>query len=161
MDTNKLIKIYPESSYNLPLIYISSEYFIKSKNYDDLLKIINHRIDTTIKVSQKLYNKHSFVATFDLKNSKMSQVDFRFIKLLIDKLEKEYPNNLEKLELKNMNSFIKGIFKLLKGFIHPDTLKKIVILGNDNKDSEAEKIPDNLGIEILNNLAKMNKNQSK
>ena len=100
MDTNKLIKIYPESSYNLPLIYISSEYFIKSKNYDDLLKIINHRIDTTIKVSQKLYNKHSFVATFDLKNSKMSQVDFRFIKLLIDKLEKEYPNNLEKLELK-------------------------------------------------------------
>ena len=45
MDTEKLIKIYPKSNYNLPLIYISSEYFIKSKNYDDLIKVINHKIN--------------------------------------------------------------------------------------------------------------------
>ena len=133
MDTEKLIKIYPKSNYNLPLIYISSEYFIKSKNYDNLIKVINHKINNTILFSKKFYKSQCFAATIDLKNSKMSQVDFKFIKLLIDKLEKEYPDNLLKLELKNMNNFIKGIFRILKAFIHPDTLKKIVVLGNDNK----------------------------
>lgn len=133
MDTEKLIKIYPKSNYNLPLIYISSEYFIKSKNYDDLVKVINRKIDNTILFSKKFYKSQCFAATIDLKNSKMSQVDFKFIKLLIDKLEKEYPDNLLKLELKNMNNFIKGIFRILKAFIHPDTLKKIVVVGNNNK----------------------------
>ena len=137
MDIDKLIVIHHESNYKLPLIYISTEYFVKSKNYDNLLKIINEKIDKTIEISKQKYNKDLFVAIVDLKNSKLAQVDYKFIRLLITKLDQEYPNNLEKLELKNMAYFVRGIFRLVKRFIHPETQAKIVIINpKDNKNKE-------------------------
>lgn len=137
MDIDKLIEIHPESNYKLPLLYISTEYFVKSKNYDDLLKTINEKIDKTIEISKQKYNKELFVAIVDLKNSRLAQVDYKFIRLLITKLDQEYPNNLEKLELKNMAYFVRGIFRLVKRFIHPETQAKIVITNpKDNKNKE-------------------------
>lgn len=104
------------------ILYVYAKYYKNHKHdYIDLLK---EYINNTIKLSNK-YNKNECIFYVDLKDLKLKDYDTNFLKILIDLLQKDYPDTLEKLIIVNVPFFIKTIYGLIKRMIDHESRDKI------------------------------------
>ena len=78
-------------------IYIKADLFRKRKDYTDLLTHIIKINNDCLKLRLKNKQKNIFRIYVDLRNIKIKNADYEFIKMLIPFLEEAYPNNLEKM----------------------------------------------------------------
>ena len=109
-------------------IIINIKYFKKQVNYGCLIQYIDQFIYKLIIEKTKLYDSNIFIVYVYLKGYKIKEVDYDFIKTILQFLENKYPNNLSKVLIYDSNIVIKGIYKLFKPFIHSDTRDKIYFL---------------------------------
>ena len=135
---NKLIIIDKTSEFNTSLLKIDIEHFTlnlidnlnidKLKNiekYNGLIDYIISRINECIESSKENYNCDKFSVIFDLEKAKISQIDYKFIKTLINKLNSVYPDNLNGIYLNNTSKIVKIVYNIIKKLIDKDTRDKI------------------------------------
>lgn len=106
-------------------IIVKIKYFKKQKKYDELIIYIIDFINNIIINKTQKYNTETFLVYIDIKDYKMKEIDYNFIKYIISFLEEKFSTNLDKIFIINYNLFIKGLFRIIKSFIHKDTCKKI------------------------------------
>lgn len=120
---------------NLYLI-VNVKYFKKLKNYEDFLKYIFNIIDKTIEL--RVYHLKCFTIDVyvNLKDYKVKELDYEFIKGMIRFCEEKYPDNLRIIYIKNANFMIKSIYSIIRPFVHKDTRKKILFIKKKKNKSK-------------------------
>ena len=107
--------------YKKKVLLVRYCFFVKQKNYDDLIKYCFNVVDEN-KTPDSI---NEFIFYIDLAGVKMKQVDMGLIKSLIKELEDRYPDLSEKIFIANIPVFFKVCYSIIKGLIHKDTRKKI------------------------------------
>tara|TARA_B100001057_G_scaffold480325_1_gene553053 strand:- start:94 stop:552 length:459 start_codon:yes stop_codon:yes gene_type:complete len=128
-------------------IRISAQLFRKLEDYTDLLTHIIEVNNRCLLYRQNNNLPMFFCIYIDLKNVKLKNADYEFIKMLIPFLENAYPDNLEKMYFMNTPFIFKTAYSIIRAFIHKDTRKKITFikskdLKNLNKEFLDEEVPE-------------------
>ena len=125
---------------------LNIKFFKKQKNYEEFIKYVFNIIDTILLLRKKKLNKDTMNVYIDLKDYKIKEIDYDFIKLMIHVCEEKYPDNLNIINIKNANIMIKTIYSILRPFINKDTRKKIFFLKKNKKKETDVKEAQNLQI---------------
>lgn len=120
-------------------IIVNVKYFTKSCDYDKLCVYIFSIIENTINQRKKIKNIDVLDILIDLKNYKVKEIDYEFIKLMINLCQDKYKDNLRIIYLKNSNFMFKAIYAIIRPFIDKDTRKKIFFI-KKSKNSKNNKI---------------------
>ena len=126
---------------------VSIKYFKKLKDYESFILYIFNVIDQTLLLRKEKLNLNTMDVYVDLKDYKIKEIDYEFIKIMIHVCEEKYPDNLNMINIKNANIMVKTIYSILRPFIHKDTRKKIFFIKknknkNKNKQINEENIDD-------------------
>lgn len=113
---------------------VNIRFFKKQKNYEEFIKYIFNVIDNILLIRKKKLNLDTMNVFVDLKDYKIKEIDYDFIKLMIHVCEEKYPDNLNIINIKNANIMIKTIYSILRPFIHKDTRKKIFFIKKNKKN---------------------------
>jgi len=113
---------------------VNIRYFKKQKNYEKFIKHIFNVIDNILLIRKQKLNEDTMNVFVDLKDYKLKEIDYDFIKLMIHVCEEKYPDNLNIINIKNANIMIKTIYSILRPFIHKDTRKKIFFIKKNKKN---------------------------
>ena len=84
-----------------------------------------------IKVMDFYVNANQYITIIlDLNGTNQSQINIDFIIKFIQQFKKKYENKvfMRKFYVINCPKFIRGIYNLLKGFLHQDTKNKIELI---------------------------------
>ena len=122
-------------------ICINAYIFRKLPDYTELIK---HLIKVNNKCIEIKTNKNiepNFDIYINLKNVKVKNADFEFLKVLIPFLENSYPEALSKLYFHNIPFIFKTTYPLIRLMIDKDTRKKIFFI-NKNKNISEDKLDD-------------------
>jgi hypothetical protein len=106
-------------------IIVEITHFKKLKDYTEFIKYMINIIETTINLKKIHCNNNTIDVDMDLINYKIKEFDFDFIKMMITFFQEKYPDNLNRIHIRNANLIVKGIYKLLKPFICKETREKI------------------------------------
>ena len=106
-------------------IIVEITHFKKLKDYTEFIKYMINIIENTINLKKIHCNNNTIDVDVDIINYKIKEFDFDFIKMMITFFQEKYPDNLNKIYIKNSNLLIKGLYKLLKPFICKETRDKI------------------------------------
>jgi len=117
---------------------LNIKFFKKQKNYEEFITYVFNTIDNILLLRKKKLNDDTMDVYIDLKDYKIKEIDYEFIKLMIHVCEEKYPDNLNIINVKNANIMIKTIYSVLRPFINKDTRKKIFFI-KKNKKKEKEK----------------------
>ena len=107
---------------------VNIKYFKKLKNYENFLKYIFSVIDKTIQLRTQHLKCSTIDAYVNLKDYKVKELDYEFIKGMIRFCEEKYPDNLRIIYIKNANFMIKSIYSIIRPFVHKDTRKKLIFI---------------------------------
>ena len=118
---------------------LNIKFFRKQKNYEEFIKYIFNVIDNILLIRKKKLNLDTINVLVDLKDYKLKEIDYDFIKLMIHVCEEKYPDNLNIINIKNANIMVKTIYSFLRPFIHKDTRKKIFFIKKNKKKGKKEK----------------------
>jgi hypothetical protein len=113
---------------------VNIRFFKKQKNYEEFIRYIFNVIDNILLIRKKKLNLDTMNVYVDLKDYKIKEIDYDFIKLMIHVCEGKYPDNLNIINIKNANIMIKTIYKILRPFIHKDTRKKIFFIKKNKNE---------------------------
>ena len=120
---------------------VNIKYFKKSKNYEEFLKYIFSVIDKTIELRTQHLKCSTIDAYVNLKDYKVKELDYDFIKGMISFCEEKYPDNLRIIYIKNANFMIKSIYSIIRPFVHKDTRKKLIFIKKKkNKDKHKNSV---------------------
>tara|TARA_B100001121_G_scaffold291216_1_gene291738 strand:- start:108 stop:554 length:447 start_codon:yes stop_codon:yes gene_type:complete len=118
-------------------IAVYTKHFKKQKNYDIVINHIYKLTDELIKIKTEKFNDKTITVYIDLKDYKIREVDYDFMKQMIKVLQEKYPDNLNHIYIKNATFVIKGIYAIIRPFIDKVTRKKIFFLKKGkNKDKD-------------------------
>lgn len=106
-------------------IIVEITHFKKLKDYTEFIKYMINIIETTINLKKKHCNNNTIDVDMDLINYKIKEFDFDFIKMMITFFQEKYPDNLNRIHIRNANLIVKSVYKLLKPFICKETREKI------------------------------------
>ena len=120
-------------------LFLNIKFFRKQKNYEEFIKYIFNVIDNILLIRKKKLNLDTINVFIDLKDYKLKEIDYDFIKLMIHVCEEKYPDNLNIINIKNANIMVKTIYSILRPFIHRDTRKKIFFVKKNKKKGKIEK----------------------
>ncbi len=109
-------------------IFIKADLFRKMDDYTDLLTHIITITNECLKLREEKKQNKFFKIMVDLKNVKLKNADYDFIKMLIPFLEEAYPNNLEKMYFHNTPFIFKTAYSVIRHFIHKETRQKIIFV---------------------------------
>jgi hypothetical protein len=124
-------------------IIVKVKYFTKSCDYDKLSTYIFSIIENTIKQRKKIKNIEVLDILIDLKDYKIKEINYGFIKLMINFCQDKYKDNLRVIYLKHSNFMFKAIYAIIRPFIDTETRKKIFFIKKGkNKKITEEKIDD-------------------
>jgi len=112
---------------------LNIKFFRKQKNYEEFIKYVFNTIDNILLIRKNKFNEETMNVYIDLKDYKIKEIDYEFIKLMIHVCEEKYPDNLNMINIKNANIMIKSIYSILRPFIHKDTRKKIFFIKKNKK----------------------------
>ena len=107
-------------------IIVDTKYFKKLKNYTEFIIYMVNLIDTTLTFNNKHFNNNTINVIINLLQYKIKELDLDFIKMIIVYFQDKYPDNLNKIYVKNATILIKGLYKILKPLICKETRDKIV-----------------------------------
>ena len=107
-------------------IMVDTKHFKKLKDYTQFIIYMVNLIDTTLNLRMKHYNNNTINVNIDLLQYKIKELDLDFIKMIIIFFQDKYPDNLNKIYVKNATILIKGLYKILKPLICKETRDKIV-----------------------------------
>jgi hypothetical protein len=119
---------------------VNIRFFKKQKNYEEFIKYIFNVIDNILLIRKLKLNVDTMTVYVDLKDYKIKEIDYDFIKLMIHVCEEKYPDNLNIINIQNANIMIKTIYSILRPFIHKDTRKKIFFIKNNKKNKNKSQI---------------------
>ena len=109
-------------------IAVYTKYFKKQKNYEPVINHIYKVTDQLIKIKTEKFNDKTITIYIDLKDYKIREVDYDFMKQMIKVLQEKYPDNLKHIYIRNATFVIKGIYAIIRPFIDKVTRKKIFFL---------------------------------
>ena len=112
---------------------LNIKFFRKQKNYEEFIKYIFNTIDNILLLRKNKLNDDTMNVCIDLKDYKIKEIDYEFIKIMIRVCEEKYPDNLNTINIKNANIMIKTIYSVLRPFINKDTRKKIFFIKKNKK----------------------------
>jgi len=113
---------------------VNIRFFKKQKNYEEFIKYIFNVIDNILLIRKQKLNLDTMNVYVDLKDYKLKEIDYDFIKLMIHFCEDKYPDNLNIINIRNANIMVKTIYSILRPFIHKDTRKKIFFIKKNKKN---------------------------
>jgi hypothetical protein len=141
--------IYIDNNYNLN---VSIKYFYKLKNYEKVIAYIFNTIDRLIKIRSEKFNSIQIEGYIDLKEYKLKELDFDFIKIMVHVCQEKYPDNLNIIYIKNANIMVKSIYAVIRPFIDKDTRKKIFFVKkNKNNNNNNNKVNEENIEELFDN----------
>ena len=121
---------------------VNIRFFKKQKNYEEFIKYIFNVIDNILLIRKQKLNLDTMNVYVDLKDYKLKEIDYDFIKLMIHVCEDKYPDNLNIINIKNANIMVKTIYSILRPFIHKDTRKKIFFIKKNKKNKNELNVKD-------------------
>jgi|TARA_B110001469_G_C9634957_1_gene318189 hypothetical protein len=127
---------------------VNIKYFKKLKNYENFLKYIFSVIDKTIELRTQHLKCSTIDAYVNLKDYKVKELDYEFIKGMIRFCEEKYPDNLRIIYIKNANFMIKSIYSIIRPFVHKDTRKKLIFIKKKKNKDKHKKSEINTNEEI-------------
>ena len=133
LDINKLITI----NQNLDLV-IETLYFIKLDDYTELIKHIIICVNNILETKKKSNIQQTLNVYIDLKDTKTKNIDYEFIKTLIQFLSAHYEDNLDKMYFRNAKIMFKTIYKVIRPFIPKSTRKKIYFEKQTNNNNNIQ-----------------------
>ena len=113
---------------------LNIKFFRKQKNYEEFIKYIFNTIDNILLLRKNKLNDDTMNVCIDLKDYKIKEIDYEFIKIMIRVCEEKYPDNLNTINITNANIMIKTIYSVLRPFINKDTQKKIFFIKKNKKN---------------------------
>ena len=119
---------------------VKIKYFRKLKDYESFILHIFNVIDHTLILRKEKLNLNTMDVYVDLKDYKLKEIDYEFIKIMIHVCEEKYPDNLNMINIKNANIMIKSIYAILRPFVHKDTRKKIFFIKKNKNKSKNKQI---------------------
>tara|TARA_B110001469_G_C9624105_1_gene311338 strand:- start:952 stop:1428 length:477 start_codon:yes stop_codon:yes gene_type:complete len=143
IDCNKFI--YYDDKLNL---VIKLKYFLKQKNYQYFIEHIFKTIDELILLRITKLNICTMDTYIDLKDHKLKEIDYDFIKMMIHVLQEKYPDNLKVIWVTNANIMVKTIYTIIRPFIDKETRQKIFFL-KKNKKNKNKKVINESNLEEL------------
>ena len=90
-------------------IIVETKYFKKLKNYTEFIIYMVNLIDTTL-----TFNNNTINVIINLLQYKIKEIDLDFIKMIIVYFQDKYPDNLNKIYVKNSTILIKGLYSIKK-----------------------------------------------
>ena len=142
-DVNSFFSDFMFLDENLNLI-VKVKYFTKKCDYKKLSNFIFNLLDFTIQKRKEKYNIDVLDVLVDLKDYKIKEIDYSFIKFMIAICEDKYKDCLRIIYLKNTNFMFKTIYAIIRPFINKDTRKKIFFIKKDKKKKINEEDIDEL-----------------
>lgn len=133
LDINKLITI----NQNLDLV-IETLYFIKLDDYTELIKHIIICVNNILENKKQSNIQQTLNVYIDLKDTKTKNIDYEFIKTLIQFLSAHYEDNLDKMYFRNAKIMFKTIYKVIRPFIPKSTRKKIYFEKQTNNNNNIQ-----------------------
>lgn len=133
IDINKLITI----NQNLDLV-IETLYFIKLDDYTELIKHIIICVNNILENKKQSNIQQTLNVYIDLKDTKTKNIDYEFIKTLIQFLSAHYEDNLDKMYFRNAKIMFKTIYKVIRPFIPKSTRKKIYFEKQTNNNNNIQ-----------------------
>ena len=125
-------------------ISIKAKYFLKMKDYTELLKYIISVNNNCLQYRRENRLDCKFNIFVDLEKAGLKNADYDFMKILIPFLEEGYPNTIIKMYFLNIPFIFKTAYTLLRVFIGKETKKKIVFIDNKKKNELSEEMFDEL-----------------
>ena len=99
---------------------------IKKNNLkNNVQTIVFSKCKQALNISINKFNKNKLDVILDLLDVGILDLNLFFIKDLIDKLQNELPDTLNKMYVINYNNAIKYFYTLISPFIDPETKEKI------------------------------------
>jgi hypothetical protein len=135
MDDDKEKFIYIDKKLCL---HVAIKYFKKTKDYENILAYIFFVIEKNIELRQKHLNIITLEAYVDLKGYKLKELDFDFIKLMIQYCQEKYPDNLNIIYVKNANIMVKSLYAIIRPFVDKETRKKIFFIKKNKSKNVTE-----------------------
>jgi len=137
--------IYYDDKLNL---VIKLKYFLKQKDYQYFIEYIFKIIEELIILRKTQLNISTMDTFIDLKDHKLKEIDYDFIKMLIHVLQEKYPDNLKVIWVTNANIMVKTIYTIIRPFIDKETRQKIFFL-KKNKKNKNKKVVNESNLDEL------------
>ena len=125
-------------------LIVKVKYFTKKCDYKKLSNYIFNLLDFTIQKRKEEFNIDVLDIFVDLKEYKIKEVDYSFIKFMISICQDKYKDSLRIVYLQNTNFMFKTIYAIVRPFIDKDTRKKIFFIKKDKKKKINEQDIDEL-----------------
>ena len=116
-------------------INIACKYFVKCKDYTDLIKHIMIVMNTNITALKLMNREIKFNVIVDGTEMKINNLDYNFLKMLFPFLDETYPETINKIFIKNMPFIFKAAYKIIRIAINRDTRNKIVFIKNSGNNN--------------------------
>ena len=125
-------------------IIVKVKYFTKKCDYTKLSKFIFNLVDKVISERMIKLDIDVLDILIDLKDYKIKEIDYAFIKLMIALCQENYKDNLRIIYLKNSNIMFKTIYAVVRPFVDKETRKKIFFIKKGKKNKITEENIDEL-----------------
>lgn len=136
LDLDKLIIV---KEYN---IFVATKYFKKCKDYTKMIERMIQIMDV-YKQIQDTQNKNMFAnIVLDFEEINISNIDFEFVKHLIQYFEEKYENVLHFIYCKNVTFLFKMCYKILKPFMSSEIKSKLKFIKKGSSEI-LDSLPDN------------------
>lgn len=136
LDLDKLIIV---KEYN---IFVATKYFKKCKDYTKMIERMIQIMDV-YKQIQDTQNKNMFAnIVLDFEEINISNIDFEFVKHLIQYFEEKYENVLHFIYCKNVTLLFKMCYKILKPFMSSEIKSKLKFIKKGSSEI-LDSLPDN------------------
>ena len=126
MNINNFCILGNDKIFNSGLLIFNAKEFIKLVDYTELYKYIIIKCIQAINISKEKYNINNYIIIVNLQDTSKKNIDLKFFKQVVVKLQKELPDVLNKCIFYNSSIIFKSIYSIISFFISEKTKKKII-----------------------------------
>ncbi|XP_034111680.1 motile sperm domain-containing protein 2 [Drosophila albomicans] len=114
------IYVHNQDKDGMPLLIVNFSKHSKSKNHDDLIRVIVYWVERV----QHQYNYEKKITLFmDMTGAGLSNLDLDFIKRIVGLFETKYPNAPNYIVVHELPFLLNAAFKIVKGFMPAEALE--------------------------------------